>query len=65
MMRCSLIYTYSGSRRHRTLLVSSKRCTVFAWAHRFERPWRCFEPGILCIGAGLLSVNIYSATAFK
>jgi hypothetical protein len=66
MMRIQLIHTWSGpANRHRTMLVQTRRGTLFVWVHAFERPWRFAKTGILCVGLGLISFNLYTARAFQ
>jgi hypothetical protein len=65
MMRLSLIKTWSGNHRHRTLLVQfGQRMTATLWLHHFERPWQYKDEGVLCGGLGFLSFNIFSPKAF-
>ncbi len=63
----SFIHTWSGARRHRTLLVQQARAewTLFVWVHPFERPWRFRETGICCVGLGFLSFNFYSEAFYQ
>lgn len=65
MKRISLIHTYTGKRRHPTLLLRLPGATVFAWVHGPERPWRFIEGGVYCLGLVFLSFNIYSSKAFE